>query len=211
MEHSFELQQYLESHIEPREDFLVELERETHLTCIHPRMLSGHLQGKILNMLCRMIHPKRVLELGTYTAYSTISMALALNDKALIHTIELHDEQEGIIRKYLHKSGMNSRVICHFGDAIDLIPTIDEVFDLVFIDADKRQYSEYYQLVFDKVRSGGYLIADNTLWDGKVTNSELSDSQTQGIINFNRLVKNDSRVEQVILPFRDGMSLIRKK
>lgn len=212
MESSHELNQYIINHILPEEDFLKELERETHLTCIHPRMLSGHVQGKILYMFCKMIRPKRILELGTYTGYSAISMGLAIDDDALIHTIEIRDEQEEIISKFIEKANLQSKIICHFGDANDIVPTIDGNFDLVFIDADKREYPQYYQLVFDRLNPGGYIIADNILWDGKVVDpAEQNDPQTKGIVEFNALIQNDNRVENVIFPFRDGTMVIRKK
>jgi len=209
---SKELESYIIGHISEEEQVLKELDRETHLTCTHTRMLSGHIQGKILHMLCQMIQPKRILELGTYTGYSAISMGLALADDALIHTIELRDEQEEIISKYIEKAGLQHIIKLHIGDALEIIPTLDETFDLVFIDADKREYSTYYNLVFDKVRPGGYLIADNILWDGKVVEEiDKNDTQTRGIVEFNNLVQADERVENVIFPFRDGMLIIRKK
>ncbi|HKK81709.1 MAG TPA: O-methyltransferase [Prolixibacteraceae bacterium] len=212
MDFSHELEKYIKGHIMPEEDFLNELERETNLSCIHPRMLSGHIQGKILYMLCQMIRPKRILELGTYTGYSAISMAMALDDGAILHTIEIFDELEEIIRKYIKKAGIEDKIRCHFGDAMEVLPTIDEPFDLVFIDADKRKYPDYYELVFDKVNPGGYIIADNILWDGKVVDeSEENDPQTKGILAFNQMVQADPRVENVIFPFRDGMIIVRKK
>lgn len=212
MDFSLELDQYIRSHILPEEGFLNELERETHLTCIHPRMLSGHVQGKILYMFCKMINPVRVLELGTYTGYSAISMALALHPGALLYTIEVRDELEEMITKYIEKANLQHKIITHFGDAITIVPTLNEMFDLVFIDADKRAYSEYYQLVFDKVKPGGFILADNILWDGKVVDpADQNDPQTKGIIEFNKMVQHDPRVENVIFPFRDGMMVIRKK
>ena len=212
MDNFQELNQYITDHIIAEEYFLKELDRETNLTCVHPRMLSGHVQGKILYMFCKMIAPRRILELGTYTGYSAISMGLALEPGALIHTIELHDELEEIITKYIEEARLTDKIVCHFGDAKDIIPTLSENFDLVFIDADKREYPAYYNLVFDKVKPGGYLIADNILWDGKVVDPrEQNDPQTRGIVEFNRIVQNDSRVENVIFPFRDGMMVIKKK
>lgn len=205
------LDQYIKNHIIPEESFLTELDRETNLTCMHSRMLSGHVQGKILYMLCKMINPKRILELGTYTGYSAISMALALEDNAMIHTIELRDENEEIISKFIEKSGLGKKITCHIGDAMEIVPTIDEIFDLVFIDADKREYVAYYLMVFDKIRPGGYIFADNILWDGKVIDpKDANDPQTRGIIEFNQLIQNDPRVENIIFPFRDGMMVIRK-
>jgi caffeoyl-CoA O-methyltransferase len=212
MEISKELSQYIADHSQPEEDFLYELNRETHLTCMYPRMLSGHIQGKILYMLCRMIRPKRVLELGTFTGYSAICMALALEEGAILHTIEIQDEKEEIIHKYIGKTGVSNKIVCHFGDAKELIPTFDDPFDLIFIDADKRDYPAYYHLVFDKVKPSGYIIADNVLWGGKVIDpDDQNNPQTRGIIEFNQLVQNDARVENVIFPFRDGMMVIRKK
>ena len=212
MEQFPELDQYIAAHMMPEESFLYELDRETNLTCFYPRMLCGHVQGKMLYMLCKMINPSRILELGTYTGYSAISMGLALNEGALIHTIELQDEKEEIISKYIEKAGLSDKIVCHFGDALEIVPTIDETFDLVFIDADKREYSAYYQMVFDKVKSGGYIVADNILWDGKVVEPfEKLDAQARGIVEFNNMVQADERVENVIFPFRDGMMVIRKK
>ena len=212
MEFSHDLNQYISNHIIPEEEILKELERETYLTCIHPRMLSGHVQGKILYMLCKMIQPKRILELGTYTGYSALCMAFALNDGALLHTVEIRDEQEEIITKYIEKANQQNKIKCHFGDAKEIIPTINERFDLVFIDADKREYLNYYHLIFDNLESGGYIIADNILWDGKVVDpNDQNDPQTKGIIEFNKFVRADVRVENVIFPFRDGMMIIRKK
>lgn len=212
MEPFHELDQYIAGHIMPEEDFLRELDRETNLTCFYPRMLAGHVQGKVLYMLCKMINPRKVLELGTYTGYSAISMGLALGESALIHTIELQDEKEEIISKYIEKAGLSDKIMCHFGDAFEIVPTLNETFDLVFIDADKREYCAYYQLVFDKIRPGGFIVSDNILWDGKVIDPlEEQDAQTRGIVEFNELVQNDLRVENVIFPFRDGMMVIRKK
>lgn len=212
MENSIELDQYIENHILPEEDFLYDLERETHLTCLNPRMVSGHVQGKVLYMLCKMIQPKNILELGTFTGYSAISMALALDNNACIDTIEIKDELEEIIQKYVERSKMSHIINCHFGEAEQIISTLDKTFDMVFIDANKRHYSDYYHLVFDKVKSGGYIIADNILWSGKVVDpNDQDDPQTKGVVEFNKMVQADDRVENIIFPFRDGMSIIRKK
>lgn len=212
MDYSHELDKYITDHILPEEDVLRELERETNLTCIHPRMLSGHVQGKMLYMFCKMIKPKNILELGTYTGYSAISMALALEDDGCVDTIEVYDEQERIITKYIAKANLQHKINSYIGDALEIVPTLNKTYDLIFIDADKREYSQYYKLVFDKLNSGGYIIADNILWSGKVVEPlAKNDLQTKGILEFNDLVKNDDRVEVVILPFRDGMMLIRKK
>jgi len=204
--------EYILSHIDDEGELLATLSRDANVNLLRPRMLSGHLQGKILKMFCRMIAPKRVLEIGTYTAYATLCMAEGVNDDALIHTIEINDEMEDFIQKYLSRSLHKDKIKVHFGDAMNIIPTLSETFDLVFIDADKRLYSEYYDLVFPVVRPGGIILADNTLWDGKVTEEvNPSDKQTVGIIAFNEKIKQDSRVEKVILPLRDGLTIIRKK
>jgi predicted O-methyltransferase YrrM len=213
MDLSFEMNRYIEGHTRPEEGFLKELERETHLSCINPRMLSGHVQGKMLYMLCKMIRPMRVLELGTFTGYSAISMALALGEGAKLHTVEVHDELEDIILKYIHKARLENIITLHIGKAMEIVPALNEKFDLVFIDADKREYPAYYNMVFEMVNPGGYIIADNILWNGKVVDPEsaISDPQTMGIVEFNRMVQSDERVENVVFPFRDGMMVVRKK
>lgn len=205
------LDQYILNHITPEDDFLRELDRETNLKVLRSRMLSGHLQGQILRMISCMIKPKTVLEIGTFTGYSAICLAKGLAEGGKLHTIELDDELEYISKKYIQKSGMSDRIQQHIGDARQIIPEIDESFDLVFIDADKREYCEYYQLVFDRIPVGGFLLADNILWDGKVVDPEAADEeQTRGILDFNDLVQNDSRVSNVILPVRDGIMLVQK-
>lgn len=207
-----ELDAYILSHIDEEGELLSALCRDANVNLLRPRMLSGHLQGRILKMLCRMLSPRRVLEIGTYTAYATLCMAEGLANDALIHTIEINDEMEDFIQKYLSRSPDKEKIRVHFGDAMEIIPTFDETFDLVFIDADKRLYPDYYDLVFPKVRTGGLILADNTLWDGKVTNDPArSDRQTIGIQTFNDKIKADARVEKVILPLRDGLTIIRKK
>jgi caffeoyl-CoA O-methyltransferase len=209
---SEDLNQYILDHTSPEDEVLNELDRETNLTCLYSRMISGHVQGKILQMICHMIKPRRVLELGTFTGYSAISMALAMDEGTILHTIEISDEREEIIQKFIEKAGLRGKVICHIGDAKELVDKFEEPFDLVFIDADKRDYPEYYQLVFDKVKPGGYIIADNILWDAKVVDPAcFNEPQTKSIMDFNDLVQNDNRVENVIFPFRDGMMVIRKK
>ncbi|MBN1926193.1 MAG: O-methyltransferase [Prolixibacteraceae bacterium] len=211
MDFDLYINRYVLEHTMPEEDLLKELDRETNLKCVHPRMLSGHIQGKVLYMLCKMIKPKRILELGTYTGYSAISMGFALGNDATIDTIEQLDELEEIASKYIQKAGLTNKIICHYGDAFRIVPKLEKTFDLVFIDADKRQYPAYYNLVFDKVKPGGYIIADNILWDGKVIDlSEQNDPQTRGIVEFNKRVNTDSRVENVLFPMLDGMMVIRK-
>lgn len=212
MDWTLDLESYIEEHTSPEHPVLYELNRETHLKSVQARMLSGHVQGEILKMICHMIKPQSVLELGTFTGYSAISMGLALPQGAKLHTIEIFDELEEIIVSHIEKAGLTGIVIPHFGDAIDIIPTLKETYDLVFIDANKRHYPEYYNLVFSHVKSGGYILADNILWDGKVVDpSQKDDPQTKGILEFNEMVQNDNRVENVILPIRDGMMIVRKK
>lgn len=206
------IEDYILSHIDEEGDLLAQLNRDAHVNLLKPRMISGHLQGRILKMFCRMIHPKYILEIGTYTAYATLCMAEGAADDAEIHTLEVNDELEDFIMKYLHKTKLKDKIHLHIGDAMEIIPTIDRTFDLVFIDANKRHYIEYYNLIFEKVRSGGLIIADNTLWDGHVIETpKASDKQTIGIQQFNDMIAQDDRVEKVIIPVRDGLTLIMKK
>lgn len=207
-----ELEKYILAHTEEEDPVLNELNRETYVNVLRPRMLSGHLQGKILEMFSCMVSPVRILEIGTFTGYSAICLAKGLAEGGKLHTIEINDELENIARKYIDKAGFADRVVCHIGDACEIIPSLNETFDLVFIDGDKREYSRYFDLVFDKVRPGGFILADNILWSGKVTEEvDVRDEQTIGILQFNKKMKNDSRVSPVILPLRDGLMLIRKK
>lgn len=207
-----ELEQYVLNHIDREDELLKELYRDAHVNLLRPRMLSGHLQGKILKMFCRMMQPKYILEIGTYTAYATLCLAEGAADNAVIHTIEVNDELEDFIMKYLHRTKLQDKIHLHIGDAAEIIPRLDCVFDMVFIDANKRDYIAYYDLIFDKVRSGGLILADNTLWSGKVLEeAHHSDRQTIGIQHFNDKIASDQRVEKVILPIRDGLTMIWKK
>ena len=207
-----ELEDYILQHTEAEDLVLKDLTRETHVKMLRPRMLSGHLQGKFLKMTCQMIQPLRILEIGTYTGYSAISMAMGTSDDCIIHTIDCNDELEQFTRKYIKRSGFENRIQFHIGDALEMIPKLEEDFDLVFIDADKRQYIEYFEAVFPKLNTGGFILADDVLWDGKVVEEiENNDKQTQGIINFNHFIQEDSRVENLILPIRHGLMMIRKK
>ena len=209
-----ELEEYILNHIDTEPPHLKKLARDVNVYLLYPRMCSGHLQGRILNMLTTMIAPRRVLELGTYAAYSALSIAGALGDGAELHTIEVDDEMEDFIKERLDGAPGGEKVYLHIGDALQLIPELSKAgpWDLVFIDANKRHYVQYYETVMKYMRPGGYIFADNTLWDGKVTDPELNhDPQTRGIVDFNDLVANDSRVERVILPLRDGLTIIRVK
>lgn len=206
------LEEYILSHSDDEGDLLAALNRDAHVNLLRPRMLSGHLQGRILKMFCRMLRPRRILEIGTYTAYATLCMAEGLEEDGLIHTLEINDEMEDFIQKYLNQSPHKNKIKLHFGDALEIIPTLNETFDMVFIDADKRSYSEYFDMVFPLVRPGGLILADNTLWDGKVLEKpHASDKQTIGILSFNDKIKEDPHIEKVILPLRDGLTMIWKK
>ena len=207
-----EIESYILSHSDEEGSLLSTLNRDANVNLLRPRMISGHLQGRILKMFCRMLQPRRVLEIGTYTGYATLCMAEALDEGAEIHTLEINDEMEDFIMKYISQSPVKDKIKLYFGDAMEIIPTMNETFDLVFIDADKRLYTEYYNLIFDKLPSGALILADNTLWDGKVLEAPHSgDKQTAGILAFNDMIKSDSRVEKVILPLRDGLTMIWKK
>ena len=208
------LDQYIEAMSSPQTELLHELERETYLRVINPRMISGHIQGKLLEMLVRMLRPRRILEIGTFTGYSAISMAMGLEDGALIDTFEVDDELEMIAADFFERSGVGDKIRQHIGSALDLAPQLGEKYDLVFIDGDKREYRAYYDMLFehDMVHPNTFILADNILWYGKVVEEVArKDKQTQEIIAFNEHVLNDSRVESVILPLRDGINLIRVK
>ncbi|SEG13496.1 MULTISPECIES: O-methyltransferase [Parabacteroides] len=206
------IDEYILTHIDEEGALLSTLNRDANVNLLRPRMLSGHLQGRILKMFCRILRPRRVLEIGTYTGYATLCMAEGMEEDSLIHTLEINDEMEDFIQKYLSVSPHKDKVRLHIGDAMEIIPQLDETFDLVFIDADKRLYSEYYDMIFPKVRPGGLILADNTLWDGKVLEKpHTSDKQTIGILAFNEKIKKDERIEKVILPLRDGLTMIWKK
>ena len=206
------LEEYILSHIDEEDPLLAKLSRNTQAKIFHGRQVSGHLQGKILEMVSKLLSPKYILEIGTFTGYSAQCLAKGLQEGGELHTIEINDEIEDFIREYLNQSELKSKIHLHIGDALEIIPSLDMTFDLVFIDGSKKHYVEFYDLVFDKVRPGGMIIADNILWDGKVVHDHLrnNDHFTHGILDFNEMIKNDHRVEKVILPIRDGMYLIRK-
>jgi predicted O-methyltransferase YrrM len=204
-------EEYILAHIDEEGELLQALTRDAHVNLLRPRMLSGHLQGRLLKMLCRLAHPHRVLEIGTYTGYATLCIAEALADDALIHTIERDDEMEDFMMKYISRSPHRSKICVHFGDALEVVPSLDERFDMVFIDAGKHEYTAYYEMVLPLVRQGGLIVADNTLWDGKLWDRPSADKQTAGILAFNEQVRHDERVETVILPLRDGLTLLWKK
>ena len=204
---------YMAAHSDAEPEYLALVNRAAHVHTINPRMLSGHFQGRILKMLVRMIQPQRVLEIGTFVGYSALCMAEGLPTDGHVDTIEIDDELEEFIREQLAKSPFEERITLHIGDALEVIPQLDTTFDLVFIDADKRLYRDYYELVLPRLKSGGFILADNTLWDGKVLidKPESNDYQTMAIKAFNDFIATDNRIEKVILPLRDGLTLIMKK
>ncbi len=205
------IEKYIEKYSSAQDSALEWLERMTNLRTNHARMLSGPVVGKFLEFVSTMLRPERILELGCFTGYSSICLARGLADGGRLDTIEINDELEDLIREAFERAGVSDRINLLVGDAGRLIPDLQDMYDLVYIDANKREYSNYYRLVFDKVKPGGYMIADNVLWDGKVAENPVpADAQTQGIFDFNSLVSGDDRVENVILPFRDGLNLIRK-
>lgn len=207
-----ELEDYILRHIDAEPEHLRRLDRDTHVRLLYPRMCSGHLQGRLLKMLVRMINPRRVLEMGTYSGYATQCLAEGLlRDEAHVDTIEIDDELEDFIRQHLSQSPVASRITLHIGDAVEILNRLDRQFDLIYIDANKRDYLAYYELAMAHLVPGGFIIADNTLWDGKVIDTASHDPQTRGIREFNDQVAADLRVEKVILPLRDGLTLIRKK
>ncbi|MEJ7780702.1 MAG: O-methyltransferase [Daejeonella sp.] len=207
---SEELKDYLAAHCDAENDLLKAIDRETHLKVPMPRMISGHYQGRVLSMLSKMINPKTILEVGTYTGYATLCLGEGLTDNGIIHTIDINAELEDMVRNNFRKSPFNDKIIYHLGDASKIIPELNEVFDLVFIDADKKNNGRYYQMIMDKLSPGGIIIVDNVLWSGKVL-EEKNDQNTAIIAKFNQVVSKDNRVEKLILPIRDGLFVIRKK
>lgn len=205
-----ELEKYILDHTETEDEILRELSRETHVKMLRPRMLSGHMQGKFLKMICQMMNPKRILEIGTYTGYSAISMAMGSSEDCVIHTIDCNDELEYFTRNFIQRAGCENKIKFHIGDALEIIPEINETFDLVFIDADKRQYVKYFEAIYPKLKKGSFVLADDVLWDGKVVEEvENKDKQTQGILEFNDFIQKDERVENLMLPIRHGLMMIR--
>ncbi len=206
------IEDYAQAWSSPEPDILKELNQETHDKASKPRMLSGHLQGRILSMFAHMVRPKQVLDIGTYTGYSAICLAEGLKEGGVVRTVDKNDELQEIVERYIQKAGFTDRISYHLGNALELIDEWEGPFDLVFIDADKENYTYYYDRIFDRVPSGGYIIADNVLWKGKVLESkEEADKLTQAIHTYNEKIRADERVENVILPVRDGLSIARKR
>lgn len=208
-----EIDEYILQHIDDEGDYLKALYRDTHVKLLRPRMASGHLQGRMLKMFVEMIRPRQILEIGTYSGYSALCLAEGLDEGGRLHTFEINDEQEDFTRPWLEGSPYADRIKFYIGDALDLVPQLGITFDLAFVDGDKRRYIDYYEMTLAHLSPGGYIIADNTLWDGHVLEEHphSNDYQTIGIKAFNDLVAQDPRVEKVILPLRDGLTIIRKK
>ena len=206
------LEEYILRHIDAEGDYLHALWRDTQLRLSYGQMASGHLQGRVLKMLIQMAKPLRVLELGTFSGYATLCMAEGLEPDAEIHTFEVFDENEDFLRHWFEGSAYKDKIHLHIGDALQLVPQMQEQWDFAFIDADKREYTAYYEMLLPRMRPGGFIVADNTLWYGHVLEEARdSDLQTRGVQAFNEMVAQDNRVEKVILPLRDGLSIIRKK
>lgn len=205
-----DMQQLLLNYCEPETELLQRIDRETNLKVLMPRMLSGHYQGRVLSMLSKMVSPSKILEIGTFTGYATLCLAEGLTENGLIYTLDINEELEEMVRSNFAQSAYNDKIKYILGDATETVNSLNETFDLVFIDADKKNNGTYYDLIFDRVRPGGLIIVDNVLWSGKVLNSN-PDKDTKNITNFNDKVLADNSVEKLILPVRDGLFVIRKK
>jgi predicted O-methyltransferase YrrM len=207
-----ELDQYIEQHTSPAGELLEALQRETYLKVLQPHMISGKTQGRLLAMIAKIIQPKYILEIGTFTAYSTLCLAEGLRPDGKLHTIEVNDELQEMITRYIRQAKREAQITLHIGQALEVIPTLDCTFDLAFIDADKLAYPQYYELVLAKMRQGGSILIDNVLWKGKVLDLPANkDKKTQALHVFNEMVTQDSRVENVLLPLRDGLMWVMKK
>lgn len=209
---SDDLEEYANQHTDNEPLLLQELTRRTHLSVLQPRMLSGHLQGRFLSLLSKLVRPQTILEIGTYTGYATLCLAEGLTPQGTLHTIDIKEELIDLQTEFFNRSGYGSQIVQHLGKAADIIPTLSSRFDLVFIDADKQNYALYFDLVIDKMNSGGIILSDNVLWSGKVVQEvKLSDKHTQALMAYNKKIKDDSRVETVLLPIRDGITVCRVK
>ncbi|WP_425234472.1 O-methyltransferase [Ulvibacterium sp.] len=204
------LEEYIAAHSQEEPKVLQELTRETHLKVVRPRMLTGHFQGRVLSLLSKIIRPQNILEIGTYTGYSAICLAEGLSSQGKLHTIDKNEELYEIQRRYFDKSGFGDKILQHTGDALEIIPELDIVFDLVFIDAEKLDYPAYFEAVLKKTRSGSVILSDNVLWSGKVVDPlDPKDKTTKVVLDYNRKLKEDSRIETALLPIRDGLTLSR--
>lgn len=205
------LDQYITSHSSPEDPVLEDLFRQTHIRFVNPNMTSGHLQGKLLELISMMINPESILEIGTFTGYSAICLAKGLKPGGKLITIEANDELVSFSHSYFCRAGLESKIIQLTGNALEIIPELDKEFDLVFIDGDKREYIEYFNQIFDKLKPGGFILVDNVLWGGNILEKDPKDSQTKGIIDFNEIIRKEKRIEKIILPVRDGLMIMRKK
>ena len=205
-----ELEDYISRHIAPEGALLESLYRETNLTMLNPRMASGHIQGRLIKMLVSMIRPVTALEVGTFTGYATLCIAEAMPSSGTLHTVEIDDEKEAFIRRWIDSSPYSDRIRLHIGDALEVVPSLGELFDMAFIDGEKREYPEYWDKLFPYIKPGGFIIVDNTLWDGHVADTRFRDGQTEAIRRFNDMVASDRMAEVAMIPIRDGVSIIRK-
>jgi caffeoyl-coA O-methyltransferase len=207
---SEELENYAAQHTEDEPLLLQELNKRTHLNVLQPRMISGHFQGRFLSLLSKMVQPRTILEIGTYTGYATLCLAEGLHPEGVLHTIDIKEELTDLQREFFDRSGYGSQIVQHLGKAADIIPALDTTFDLVFIDADKQNYAHYFDLVIEKMNRGGIILSDNVLWSGKVVEEvKHNDKHTQALMAYNQKIKDDPRVETVLLPIRDGITLSR--
>jgi predicted O-methyltransferase YrrM len=207
---SEQLESYIAKHSEPEPAILTKLTRETHLKVVQPRMITGHYQGRVLSLLSKIISPKTILEIGTYTGYSAICLAEGLQKEGVLHTIEINEELHEMQRRYFEASGYGNQIVQHVGDSLNIIPKLDAVFDLIFIDAEKASYDAYFEAVLPKTKSGSIILSDNVLWSGKVVEPvSSSDKATKSLLAFNKKLKEDKRIETVLLPIRDGLTLSR--
>ena len=209
---SEDLDNYVVAHSDNEPELLQQLNRETNQKILQPRMLSGHYQGRVLSMISKLVNPKTILEIGTYTGYSALCLAEGLQTEGELHTIDINEELYDIQKKYFDKSDYKNQIHQHIGNALDIIPELNRTFDLVFIDADKENYCNYFEIIINKLKQGGIILSDNVLWSGKVleTTFKKDDTSTPALIAYNKLLKNDKRVETVMLPIRDGLTISRK-
>lgn len=204
------IEEYIMEHITPEDAHLYNLYRATNVETVNPQMASGHIQGQLLKMLVQMIKPMKILEIGTFTGYSAICMALGMPEGGRLYTFDVDDELEDFARRWIEASPVSDKIVYRIGSALDEVPKMDEMFDLIFIDGDKREYVDYYNMAMQYLNRGGWILADNTLWDGHVIEPDRHDAHTESVRRFNKLIKEDSRVEKVILPLRDGLTIIRR-
>jgi caffeoyl-CoA O-methyltransferase len=205
------IEKYVDSHTREEPEILKKLGRETYAKVMMPRMLSGHLQGRFLKMICTMVNPLQVLEIGTFTGYSALCLAEGVKEGGMVHTIDINEELLPMVMRYIKEAGMENKIKTYTGNALDIIPTLNYTFDLVFIDADKENYVKYYELAIHKLRPGGFIVADNVLWSGKVTEpAHKADEETRALMAYNDMITRDHRVENVLVPIRDGLMVARK-